>query len=379
MTATANGTQQPQPQAEPTRAMVVSADPRSSVLAFEPSTIEEGLKLCERLVRTGLLPSTIQSPEQAFIVMVAGREMGLRFMQSFRLIHVFDGKTITSAQLIIGKCKERPSICKYFTLICGSAPCQCKHDRPNEPHATYETLREGAPKPTRITFTVQDAKEASLLGKDNWKKYPWQMCQNRAGAILARAEYPDIVGGLYDEDELPVPHVAMTATQAAPGASAIDAHFVDSIDDLLAELGRAQTDADCIAVGMKMVQRRTQISAADEQILRQKIAERRAEPEILVTAQKKSAPRAQAPQQQPASSTPATPPAAQTSQPEQATSAEAPPAERASEPKAAQPPPKKREWQACGATNDGCVCSRPAGHDAAHYDERTEAEWGGQS
>lgn len=375
MTATANGTQQPQ--TEPTKAMVVAADPRSSVLAFEPSTIEEGLKLCERLVRTGLLPRTIQSPEQAFIVMVAGREMGLRFMQSFRLIHVFDGKTITSAQLIIGKCKERTSICKYFTLICGSPPCQCKHERPNEPHATYETLREGAPKPTRITFTVQDAKDAALLGKDNWKKYPWQMCQNRAGAILARAEYPDIVGGLYDEDEIPMPHVAVSTSPAAPGAAAIDAQFVDGIDDLLAELGRAQTDADCIAVGMRMVQRRTQISAADEQILRQKIAERRAEPEILVTAQKKSAPRAPATppqQQQPAASAPASPPPAQTSQPEQTTSAEAP-AERASEPKAAQPTPKKREWQACGATNDGCVCSRPAGHDASHYDEKTEAEW----
>lgn len=374
MTAQPTNNGAPQPETD-TRAMVVSADPRSSVLAFEPANIDEGLKLCEKLLKSGLLPKTIQTPEQAFVIMVAGREMGLRFMQSFRLLHVFDGKIITSAQLIIGKCKERVSICKYFTLICGSSPCQCKHSRPNEPHATWETLRVGAPKPTRITFTLEDAKNAGLLGKDNWKKYPWQMCQNRGGAVLSRAEYADIVGGLYDEDEIPVPHIEVTSspsTSNAPGT--IDAQFIGSIDDLLEELGRATTDADCVAVGVKMVNRRTQITAADEQILRTKIADRRAEPAIAATAwQKKGEPPKEAPK-------------AETSQPQPTPQPAAPEAPK-SEPKArtSQPEPEptpkekpqKRAWEACGAENDSCVCSRPKDHDGSHYDEKADAEWGG--
>jgi hypothetical protein len=46
------------------------------------------------------------------------------------------------------------------------------------------------------TFTLDDAKTAGLLSKDNWKAYPEAMCNYRAKAFAARSLFPDVLFGL---------------------------------------------------------------------------------------------------------------------------------------------------------------------------------------
>lgn len=160
-----------------------------------PRSMKQIGRLAEIIVNSGLAPKAIMhapSPKAAaYVVISTGLEMGLGVMQAMR--HVFvtpEGKVGVSASIIVSRVK-RAKNCRYFRIVKMDAKeCIC------------ETLREGEPEPTRLSWTIEDAKNAGLLGKDNWKKYPRAMLRNRCQAELARAVYPDEVDGVYDPDEL---------------------------------------------------------------------------------------------------------------------------------------------------------------------------------
>lgn len=159
--------------------------------AFEPRGIEEAMRLAKLLVSSRLLPRSVTTPEAAFAIIATGRELGMTAMQSLRSIHVVEGKPTLSADLIAALVKSRSDVCKYFMLVESTVTA-----------ATYETLRNGDPQPTRLSFTMDDAARAGLTGKDNWRKYPAAMLRARCITALARAVYPDLALGIYDEDEL---------------------------------------------------------------------------------------------------------------------------------------------------------------------------------
>jgi hypothetical protein len=97
-----------------------------------------------------------------------------------------------SADLAVALTKRHPS-CRYFRVVSS-----------DDKAATYETLREGDPEPTRMAFTAEQARQAGL-GGDNWRRYPAAMLRARCSLALARAVYSDIMLGVYDPDELGVP------------------------------------------------------------------------------------------------------------------------------------------------------------------------------
>ena len=158
---------------------------------FAPRTMAEAWKLAQTFHASGLLPRGIASPEAAFTIIATGAELGLSPMASLRSIHVIEGKPVLSAALIAGIVQRRPDLCEGFALVESS-----------DTIATYETTRRGQT-PVRMSFTIEQAQRARLTDKDNWKKYPHAMLRARASAELARAVYPDVVGGLYDPDEIP--------------------------------------------------------------------------------------------------------------------------------------------------------------------------------
>jgi hypothetical protein len=172
------GQQMPAPVVEFDRAL----EPRDSTGAF---------KLAKILFESRLF-GNFPTPEAVLGIILAGRAHGLGAVQSLQSYHNVDGKPSASAQLIVGLCKRHPS-CKYFHLVESSSTI-----------ATYETWREGEPKPTRMSFTIEQARLAGLLDKKGgtWLRHPDALLMARAGARLGRAVYPDVVGGLYCPDEM---------------------------------------------------------------------------------------------------------------------------------------------------------------------------------
>lgn len=184
------------------------ADRRTDVAAFEPASIDEALAVSKLLVSSRLLPRSITTPEAAFAVIVTGRELGLSAMQALRAIHIVEGKPTLSADLMVALVK-RSEACLYFRLVESSAVV-----------ATYEAHRRGEPGPTRLSFSMEEAKAAGVTGKDNWRKYPAAMLRARCAAALARAVFPDLVLGVCDPDEL-APTIDVTPTAAPTPAPVV--------------------------------------------------------------------------------------------------------------------------------------------------------------
>ena len=162
----------------------------SKALAIVPRDITEFSSLADRFAKSTLIPSDLRAkPEDVFVTLLAGQELGLAPMASLRAIHVVKGKPILSADAMVAVVLGRGA-CEYFTCI-----------EESDASVTYETKRTGAPHPQRSTWTMADAKRAKLDGGDNWTKYPRAMLKARCKAALARDVYPDVLAGCYEESE----------------------------------------------------------------------------------------------------------------------------------------------------------------------------------
>lgn len=158
--------------------------------AFEPGSFGEAMTVAATLVASRMFPH-VKSPEAAFAIIATGRELGLSMMQSLRGLHLIEGKPTLSSAAMIAIVKARKDVCSYFRLV-----------ESTDLVATYETQRVGEPSPTRISFTLEEAKRAGVAGKDNWRKFPAAMLRARCEAALARAVYPDLLMGVYEPEEL---------------------------------------------------------------------------------------------------------------------------------------------------------------------------------
>lgn len=166
---------------------IVRSDP------YQPSNMQEAEQLSTRLAQSALLPDGLRGkPGDVLVTLITGHELGLSPMQAIRGLHVVKGRAVMSADLAVALTKRHHS-CRYFRVVSSDDKC-----------ATYETLREGDPEPTRMSFTAEQARQAGL-GGDNWRKYPAAMLRARCSLALARAVYSDIMLGVYDPDELGVP------------------------------------------------------------------------------------------------------------------------------------------------------------------------------
>ncbi len=165
--------------------------------AFQPQSIMEAEKLATTLAGSPLMPDTLRGkPRDVFVVLLMGQELGLSVMQAIRGINVIKGKPTLAADLMVALCKRSP-LCKYFRLV-----------ESTDEIATYETKAADEPKPTKMSFTIQEADQAGLTfmydkqKPGSWQKYPKAMLRHRSATALARAVYPELVHGIYDPEEL---------------------------------------------------------------------------------------------------------------------------------------------------------------------------------
>lgn len=163
----------------------------SSITVISPRNLAEAKELATTLAAARTLPEALQQkPADVMAIVMAGAELGLAPMQSIRALVLIKGKPTLSADAMGALVKSRRDVCTWLRLVESSATI-----------ATYETLRNGDPGPTRLSFTIEQARTAGLNG-DNWKRFPDAMLRARALSALCRAVYPDLLLGVYDPEEL---------------------------------------------------------------------------------------------------------------------------------------------------------------------------------
>jgi len=191
---------------------------------IEITTVDDAERLARIAVASGL--TALRRPEEAAVILLTGRELGLAPMQSLRGIHVVQGRPVLSADLMVAIVR-RSGLCASWRTV-ESTPETC----------TIETRREGEPEAARKTWTMADAARAGLTAKGgNWKSYPAQMLRHRCAADLAREVYPDVVLGLYDPDEMQASAPAQPVAVAEPVEDAPEessramARYVAAVED----------------------------------------------------------------------------------------------------------------------------------------------------
>ena len=147
------------------------------------------LEFATHLVKSGFLPTAVNTAEKALAIILTGNELGIPPMQALRQIHVIQGKPTMSVELMLGFAYSRiPGfICEV--LESNNTHCVVKMSRPNHNPYTH-------------TFTMEDARNLGLTGKDNWKKQPAVMLRWRCISAALKVVAPDAISGLYTPEEL---------------------------------------------------------------------------------------------------------------------------------------------------------------------------------
>ncbi len=161
---------------------------------LEPRNMTQAKELAQLMFQSRLF-SAWGTPAAVLATILAGRELGLSAMASLRGFHQIDGKPAMAADLMRALV-VRSGRAKYF--ICAErTPDRC----------TFETHRDGDPRPVSLTYTIGQAQNA--WQKDDrawrlsgWARHPEDMLAARASSKLARLVYSDILAGLYSPEEL---------------------------------------------------------------------------------------------------------------------------------------------------------------------------------
>jgi len=130
--------------------------------------------------------------EAILAVMLTGLEIGLQPMQSVApgTFSIIQGSPCPGAHLLLARAMQDPD-CEYLQFVGG-----------DDAKATYETKHRKQPSPTRLTFTIEEARAAGLAGNAQWKARPAVMLRKTCGVQLARIVYPGALVGLYAAEEV---------------------------------------------------------------------------------------------------------------------------------------------------------------------------------
>ena len=157
-------------------------------------TISEAMTFGKMLAESSFVPKDFRGkPADCVLAVQHGAELGLGPMQSVQSIAVVNGRPSIYGDAAIALAKGSP-VCEYVSeRIEGDG---------DQMVAICEAKRRGDPQPTVSTFSVADAKKASLWGKSGpWQQYPKRMLQMRARGFALRDAFPDVLRGLVTAEE----------------------------------------------------------------------------------------------------------------------------------------------------------------------------------
>lgn len=229
-------------------AAAVPADP-----AF--AKYELAKRIAHTLACSSLVPDAfIGRPNDIFVAINMGSELGMEPFQAIQSIAVIDGKPCLYGDGLIGVVRASPKCLWIQESISDDGKT-----------ATCRTQRDGDPAPTEATYSMEDAVLAGIHNKPNWKKHPKRMLQMRARAYCLRDAYPDLLKGLgmaeemMDHELTPPPIISYDLPEPAHEASELmpveeitlseverAMHQSDSMEDLLkaADLAKHLNERD---------------------------------------------------------------------------------------------------------------------------------------
>ena len=162
----------------------------TEIVQAQPHDYEMMWKLSQRVSNTPFVPAGLRGKNEAVLACVLyGAELGLGPMQSLNSIHVIEGRTAMSPELMramVARHGHRIDVIENTNEAC-----------------EVKGIRADTGSTATVRWTMEDAKMAGLAGKNNWKTYPRAMLLARATSELCRIVFPDVIAGLsYTPEEV---------------------------------------------------------------------------------------------------------------------------------------------------------------------------------
>lgn len=161
----------------------------------ELRTSAQLIKFAELVVKSKLAPKGMEQPEQVFIAIQAGMELGFSPMRALSAVAVVNGRPSLMGEAALAKIRES-KVCSYGPIVthCGDGESL----RGSVKFARHDMGAEII----EVTFSVADAKRAGLWSKAGpWTQYPMDMLEWRAVARACKRYFSDVLMGLTIAEE----------------------------------------------------------------------------------------------------------------------------------------------------------------------------------
>jgi hypothetical protein len=195
----------------------------SNELVIAQPDYESLWKLSQRISNTPFVPTALRGKNEAVLACVLyGAELGLGPMQSLNSIHVIEGRTAMSPELMramVARHGHRIDVVENSATAC-----------------EVKGIRSDTGSTATVRWTMEDAKLAGLAGKNNWKTYPRAMLLARATSELCRIVFPDVIAGLsYTPEEVSSIAGVEYIEEVIEKPAAVIEQKVEEIDDEIIE------------------------------------------------------------------------------------------------------------------------------------------------
>ena len=174
-------------------------------------TPDDIIKLSEIFSKSAMVPKDYQGkPNNCFVAIEWGREIGLAPLQALQNIAVINGKPSVYGDELLAMVRADDRCRGVTERITGKG---------DDRVAICEILRahvDGSIEKVTRQFSVNDAKQARLWGKAGpWQQYSERMLQHRARGNCIRDAFPDVIKGLITYEEAQdIPINSVKAVQA---------------------------------------------------------------------------------------------------------------------------------------------------------------------
>lgn len=170
--------------------MTTALATKQSGFDLAPQTFEQAIQFSKYMAASDLVPKDYRNkPENCFIAMQWGAEIGLKPMQALQNIAAINGRPALWGDAMIALVRSSP-LCEYII------------ETDDGQTATCRLKRRGEEEQSR-TFSIADAERAGLARKQGpWTTNPRRMRQLRARAFALRDVFPDVLRGIPMAEEV---------------------------------------------------------------------------------------------------------------------------------------------------------------------------------
>jgi len=150
------------------------------------ANLQQKLLMCKLLRESGFAAANFKTDGAVLAAILYGQELGFSPIQALQCIDIIQGKPTISAAGVKAKILAEGGVIRDLEWT--DKLCRIEGNR-----AGNKVITE---------YTMQEAVQAGLAGKDNWKRMPKDMLYARCVTRYARNHWADKIKGLYGGEEM---------------------------------------------------------------------------------------------------------------------------------------------------------------------------------